>query len=197
MRDSRSSSEAGVVIEFNGFEPGFDVFACFGKLAEVFGKERQRFRVAVGAAFFHESRTSFDFPRCARRFGMGLNPFKDFPVAFAGGQLLQKSFGSKTQEPDQVLVRAGIVFVLAVFLGKCRPALVEHPRQNDVVAQTNAKASRRALRQINKERLSFRNFIVLDVSGLKGPRCETKKAPLQAACSKHGPGTSTALYVCS
>jgi hypothetical protein len=33
--------------------------------------------------------------------------------------------------------------------------------QNHVVAQTNAKASGRALRQIDKERLSFHNFLVL------------------------------------
>ncbi len=56
---------------------------------------------------------------------MGLDPFKDFAVTFAGGQLLQKGFGIKTQEPDQMLVGAGIVFVLAVFLGEGRPALVE------------------------------------------------------------------------
>jgi hypothetical protein len=68
-----------------------------------------------------------------------------------------------------VLVRAGIVFVLAVFLGKGRPALVEHPRQNDVVAQTNAKASRRALRQINKGRLSFHKFYSFGFFGIERP----------------------------
>jgi hypothetical protein len=59
----RFSSKAGIVIEFNGFEPSFDVFAGFGKLAEVFGKERKCFRVAVRSALFHESRPHFDFPR--------------------------------------------------------------------------------------------------------------------------------------
>ncbi len=58
-----------------------------------------------------------------------------------------------------MLVRAGIVFVIAVFLGKGRPALVEHPRQNDVVAQTNAKAPGRALSQINRGMLSLHNFL--------------------------------------
>jgi len=33
MRDLRFSSKAGIVIEFNCFEPGFDVFAGFGMLA--------------------------------------------------------------------------------------------------------------------------------------------------------------------
>jgi len=40
------SSKAGIIIQFNGFEPGVDVFAGFGKLAEVSGKERKCFRVA-------------------------------------------------------------------------------------------------------------------------------------------------------
>ena len=72
---------------------------------------------------------------------MGLNPFKDFAIAFAGGQLLQKRFGIKTQELDQVLVGAGIVFVLAVFLGEGRPALVEHAGQDDEAAQADMKTA--------------------------------------------------------
>jgi hypothetical protein len=43
--DLRLSSKAGIVIELNRFELGFDVFAGFGML--VFSKECQRFRVAV------------------------------------------------------------------------------------------------------------------------------------------------------
>ena len=76
---------------------------------------------------------------------MSLNPFKDFPVALSFGQFLQKGFSIETKEPDKVLVRAGIVFVFAVLPGQGRPALIEHPGQNDVVAQTNAKAPGRAL----------------------------------------------------
>jgi len=45
--DLRLSSKAGIVIELSGFEPGFDVFTGLGMLANVFGKECQRFRVAV------------------------------------------------------------------------------------------------------------------------------------------------------
>ena len=74
-----------------------------------------------------------------------------------GATTLTRTIESK--KPDKVLVRAGIVFVLAVFLGKGRPALVEHPCQNDVVAQTNAKAPGRALSQINKRGLSLHNFL--------------------------------------
>jgi hypothetical protein len=63
---SRLSSKAGVIVELNRFEPGFDVFEGFGMLAHVFGKECKCFRVAARSTFFHEGRPGFDFPRCAR-----------------------------------------------------------------------------------------------------------------------------------
>src|SRR6266436_3491613 len=79
---------------------------------------------------------------------MGLDPFKDLSVAFAGGQLLQKRFGIKTQEPDQVLVGAAVIIVFAVFLGKGRPALVEHARQQGVSAQPASRTARRTLGEV-------------------------------------------------
>ena len=51
----RFSSKADIVIEFAEFELGFDVFPGFGKPAQVFGKERKCFGIAVRRAFFHES----------------------------------------------------------------------------------------------------------------------------------------------
>jgi hypothetical protein len=39
----RLASKAGIVIELNGFEPGFDVFAGFGMLAQVFGESGKQF----------------------------------------------------------------------------------------------------------------------------------------------------------
>src|ERR1041385_8179638 len=112
----------------------------------MFGKERKCFGVAVRPAFFHESRPGFDFPWSARGLGMGLDPFKYLPVAFAGCQLLQQGIGIKAKKLHQALVGCAIVVILAVFLRESRPALVEHAGQNHVVAQTNAKAPRWALR---------------------------------------------------
>src|SRR5882672_435209 len=78
-RDSRLSSEADVVIEFNGVEPCLDVFASLALLTDVSGKQSERFGVAVWSAFFHVDKPSFDFPRCAPALGMRPHPFEDFP----------------------------------------------------------------------------------------------------------------------
>ena len=83
-----------------------------------------------------------------------------FPVAFAGCQFLQQGIRVKTKKLHQALVGCGIVYVLAIFLREevARP-LVEHMRcQNHVVAQTDAKAPRRTLSQINKVMLRFHSF---------------------------------------
>jgi hypothetical protein len=55
--------------------------------------------------------------------------------------------------------------IFAILPGEGRPALVEHACQNHAVAQTNAKAPGWALRQINKEILSFHNFLVWKYPG--------------------------------
>jgi hypothetical protein len=98
------SSKADIVIEFAEFEPGFDVFPGFGKPAQMFGKERKGFRVAVGPAVFHEGRPGFAFPWSARRLGMGLNPFEHFPVTFAGCQFFQDGIGIEAQKLHHVLI---------------------------------------------------------------------------------------------
>ena len=53
---------------------------------------------------------------------MGLDPFKYFPVAFAGRQFLEQGIRVKTKKLHQALVGCGIVYVLAVF-----PASVARP----------------------------------------------------------------------
>src|ERR1700726_441282 len=159
MSDLRFSSKADVVIEFAEFEEGFDVFPGFRKPAKVFGKERQGFGIAVRPAFVHESRPGLDFPWSARGLGISLNPVEHFPVTFAGGQFLQQGIGIEAKKLHQALVGCGIVFIFAILPGEGRPALVEHACQNHVVAQTNAKAPGWALSQINKEMLSFYNFL--------------------------------------
>jgi hypothetical protein len=55
--------------------------------------------------------------------------------------------------------------IFAILPGEGRPALVEHACQNHVVAQTNAKAPGWALSQINKEMLSFYNFLAWKYPG--------------------------------
>jgi hypothetical protein len=72
-------------------------------------------------------------------------------------------FSSKA-ELHQVLVGCAIVVIFAILPGEGCPALVEHAGQNHVVAQTNAKASGRALGQINKVMLCFHNFLVLKIA---------------------------------
>src|SRR5882724_12063417 len=116
--------ETGIVVKFNRVEPRLDVFASLALLPDVSGKQRERFGVAVWSALFHVSGPGFNFPRPARDFGMRPHPFEDFSVAFSFSQFLQKSFGIETKKPDKVLVRAGIVFVFAIFLGEGRSALV-------------------------------------------------------------------------
>jgi hypothetical protein len=159
MLNLRYPSKTDIVIEFAEFEPGFDVFPGFGKPAQLFGKERKCFGIAVRSAFFHESRPNLDFPWRARGLGMGLNPFEHFPVTFAGCQFLQQDIGIETKKLHQALVGRGIVYVLAVFLRESCPALVEHAGQNHIVAQTNAKAPGRALSQVHKVMLRF-HFII-------------------------------------
>src|SRR6267378_5542200 len=144
-RALRFSSKAGVVIEFNGVEPCLDVFASLAVLADVFGKPGESLSIAVGPPLFHVSGPGFDFPRRARDLGMRPHPFEDFPVTFSFSQFLQKSFGIETKKSDKVLVRAGIVFVFAIFLGERRPAFVEHAGQDDQTAQANMEAARWAL----------------------------------------------------
>jgi hypothetical protein len=96
---------------------------------------------------------------------MGLNPFEDFPVTFAGCQFLQQGIGIEAKKLHQALVGWGIVNIFAILPGEGRPALVEHACQNHVVAQTNAKAPGWALSQINKEMLSFYNFLAWKYPG--------------------------------
>src|SRR6267143_7088012 len=115
-RALRFSSKAGVVIEFNGVEPGLDVFASLAVLPDVFGKPGESLTIAVGSSPFHVSAPGFDLPGRSRDLGMSLNPSEDFPVALSSGQLFQKSVGIETEKSDKVLVRAGIVVVLAIFL---------------------------------------------------------------------------------
>jgi hypothetical protein len=92
---------------------------------------------------------------------MGLNPFEDFPVTFAGCQFLQQGIGIEAKKLHQALVGWGIVYIFAILPGEGSPALVEHTCQNHVVAQANAKAPGRALSQINKVMLRFHNSLVL------------------------------------
>src|SRR5438034_2736971 len=143
--DSRLSSEADVVIEFNSVEPCLDVFASLAVLPDIFGKPDESLTIAVGTSPFHVSGPGFDLPRRSRDLGMSLDPFEDLLVAFSFSQFLQESFGIEAEKPDQVLVRAGIVFVFAIFLGECRPAFVAHSGQDHKPAEADMEAARRAL----------------------------------------------------
>ena len=80
----RLAAKAGIVIELSGFEPGFDVFTGLGMLAHVFGKECQRFRVAVRSAFSMKADQA-SISHAARGILAFANTDKDFPVAFPGG----------------------------------------------------------------------------------------------------------------
>src|ERR1044071_27343 len=174
MLKLRFSSKADIVIEFAEFEPGFDVFSGFGKTAQGFSEEGKCFGVAVRRALFHESRPGLDFPGRARGLGMGLNPFEHFPVTFAGCQLLQQGIGIETKKLHQTLVGGGIIYVFTVFLCEGSPALVEHAGQNHIVAQTNAKAPRWALSQINKVMSRFHRFHSPPVSTAMKPLDKVK-----------------------
>src|SRR5258707_10454677 len=86
------AAETDVVVQFEDIKPCLDVLAGLAEFSDKFGKKLERLGVAVWPALFKICRPGFDFPRSPRGFGMGLDPFKDFAVAFAGNQLLQKGF---------------------------------------------------------------------------------------------------------
>jgi hypothetical protein len=122
-------AEADVVVEIDGVEPRLDVFASLGVLPNVFGKKGQSFAITFRSPLFHVTGPGFDFPRGARRLGIGVDPFKDFTVAFPGRQLLRKGFEIEPEEPDEVLVGRRVVIVFAVFPGELCATFVENARQ--------------------------------------------------------------------
>src|SRR5579872_1775356 len=66
MLNLRLSSKADIIVEIDEFEEGLDIFPGCGKPAQLFGKERKGFGVAVRRAFVHEGRPSLDLPWRAR-----------------------------------------------------------------------------------------------------------------------------------
>ena len=69
-------AEADVVVEIDGVEPRPDVFASLGVLPNVFGKKGLSFAITFRSPLFHVTGPGFDFPRSARRLGIGVDPFK-------------------------------------------------------------------------------------------------------------------------
>ena len=95
-------------------------------LPDVFGETGKRFGVAVRAAFVEVGRPSFHFSRSARSLGVFQDPGQDFAVTLAGSQLFQHRRGVKAEEANKVSVGGGVVDVLPILVGHCRPALVDH-----------------------------------------------------------------------
>jgi hypothetical protein len=52
-----------------------------------------------------------------------------------------------------------IVIVFPILLGECRPAFVDHSRQDHEPAQADAKAPGRTFSQVDEESLSF-HFVI-------------------------------------
>src|SRR6202035_4640621 len=59
-----------------------------------------------------------------------------------GGRFVQQGLSVKAKKTHQMLIGWRIVNVFPILFGKCRPAFVDHSRQDHEPAQPDAKAAR-------------------------------------------------------
>src|ERR1700720_4103858 len=72
-----------------------------------------------------------------------------------GGQFVQQGLSVKAKKTHHMLIGWRIVNVFPILFGKCRPAFVDHSRQDHEPAQPDAKAPRRTFSQVDEKSLSF------------------------------------------
>ena len=82
-----------------------------------------------------------DFERGALILGIRLDPFKDFPVAFSGGQFLFQCFRIDAREFKKMLIKWAGVMILAVFAIDLGAAFVEAARKDDIPAEADARTA--------------------------------------------------------
>jgi hypothetical protein len=130
-----------VIVEIEQVGPRFDVFPSFRKFADGLGEKGDRFRVAVRSASLHKIAPLFDLPRRVFVYRSGIDPFEDFAIAFACGELFAQRGGVEAEVVEDVLIVRGVVIIFSVDAGDGRAAFVEHARQKRVAAEPAAPAA--------------------------------------------------------
>ena len=123
------SAKGNQIVEI---EPGLDVFARGGEIADGVGEELQRLYIAIRTSALHEVTPLLNFPGGALVLRVRIDPFQNLAIAFASRQFFPKS----SDVDDDVLIGG--------------PAFVEQSRQDGVTAETAARAAGRALGEIGR-----------------------------------------------
>ena len=79
---------------------------------------------------------------------IGVDPFEDLAVAFAGRELFAQGGEIEAEERLEVLIDGRVEGKLAIRPGDRRAAFIKQPRQSNVPTETAARAARRSFRQI-------------------------------------------------
>ena len=134
---------ADVIVKVQQVEPGRDVLAVLGNFRMEFVEEGARFGVSRSTLFLH-CRPGQNKSLVWFGFGGGIDPLEDFPIAFAGGDLLFERFGFDAGKLEQALVHGAGVIVFAILSGDGRATFVEHAGQDHVAAQPHARTAGRS-----------------------------------------------------
>src|SRR5438270_8045591 len=137
-----------MVIEIHEIEPGFDVFALLREFADIFGKKLQRLDIAARTAPVHETAPLIDFPGRVFMLRVGLDPFEDFAVAFAGGELLAQSREIEAQEVLEMLVDRSVIGELTIRPRNCGPPFIEQACESDIPPDSATWAAWSSFRQV-------------------------------------------------
>jgi hypothetical protein len=159
------AAERHIVVQVEQVGPASDIFASFGEFADSLGKILERFGVAVRTSLIVVTRPLLNFPRVGLVLAVRRHPVEHFAVASALRDFRFKGFRIDAREFDEVLVHRAVVMVFAIFADDGRAAFVEHPRKDDITAETDTHAARSALSEIRcEEAHNVRLLIVDDVS---------------------------------
>ena len=77
-----------------------------------------------------------------------VDPNENLAVAFAGRELVAQRCRIDSDEFHKALIEWAVVLVFTEFVDNVGPPFIEHARQEDVTAETVARAARRAFGQI-------------------------------------------------
>src|SRR5256885_2083121 len=111
------AAESDVVVQIDELEPGLNIFAVLREVADVLGEGLKRLDITARSAACHIRAPGVDLPGGAFMFSVCVHPFKDFAVAFAGGQLLLQGDEIEAEKILDVLVDRRVVGELAVRAG--------------------------------------------------------------------------------
>jgi hypothetical protein len=142
------ASEGTVIIEIEEVCPGTNVLASGGEFRDNTGKVVKRLRVAIRSPAILELAPLRDFPGSAFVFRVGLDPLKDFSIAFAFGNFSFEGFGVDASEVKNVLIKGTVEMKFTILANDRGATFVEHARKDGVTAETGAHAPGRTLSEI-------------------------------------------------